>query len=345
MEILRIDESWDATLTAFLDQAGQHSPAALAYHYPFYREALREEGMGAPYNLLMLENGIVYAYLPGFLKQTPLGAVYNSMPYFGANGGVIAFVPPDRDDPTEAVLEGLEAHLSCEPDLLTSVIHTPVTGPHATYRAAWPDAVVMDRFTQLLDLDGLEWPAKVRYDLRRSEKLGVTVDETLSPERLSEFYRIYAANCEDAGIAVKSFSMIERLCTRGRDEGHVHIAFALHNERLIGGLMTLMGGATASYYIPCSLPEARSLQPGMVLADHAIQVARNRAMKWWNWEASPGRDSGVYAFKHRWGSREAEYLTLARARQPEQRLREIGADALRAAFPCMFVYPFSRLES
>jgi len=238
----------------------------------------------------------------------------------------------------------LEAHLACEPDLLTTVIHTPVGGDAASYRTAWPDAVVMDRFTQVLDLDGLEWPAKVRYDLRRSEKLGVVVDETFTPERLAEFHHLYAANCADAGIATKSPAMLERLCTRGRDEGHVHIAFALHDDRVIGGLMTLMGGATASYYIPCSLPEARPLQPGMVLADHAIRAARARGMKWWNWEASPGRDSGVYAFKRRWGSREAEYLTLARARQPETRLREIGADALRAAFPNMFVYPFSRLE-
>lgn len=343
MEIFQIDSSWDARLTGFLDQISERAPGVLAYHYPFYRDALIAEGMGELYAFVLTENAEIFGYLPGFLKKTPVGSVYNSMPYFGGNGGVLHACPPERPDPTEALLSGLNDWLACEEGLLSAVIHSAFLAETTPYREAWPDALISERFTQFLPITADEWPKKVRYDIRRCEKLGVTLSEAVTPGHLETFYAIYVDNCLQAGIPAKSFSFVGRMATEGVAAGHVHLAFAWHEEVMIGGLMTLEGGRTVSYYLPCSRPEARHLQPALLLIDHAYQAARSRGRRWWNWEASPGRDSGVYAFKKRWGSEEAPYLTLTRPYAGPDVFQQVGIDGLKQSFPSMYVYPFDRL--
>ena len=117
----------------------------------------------------------------------------------------------------------------------------------------------------------------------------------------------------------------------------------MHDEEMIGGLLIVRSPTTASYYVPCTLPQARTLQPGSVLVDRAVEEMRAAGVRTWNWESSPSRDSGVYRYKKKWNSNEAAYRIYIWCSGGLEPLQEVGQERLATEFPHFFVYPFDRL--
>nr|WP_068430404.1 GNAT family N-acetyltransferase [Magnetospirillum sp. XM-1]CUW38055.1 conserved protein of unknown function \ len=331
----------DGELTAFLDGLGGSGGfPVLAYHYPFYRDLLSDLGVGEPMTLALRRHGRLVAVLPTILKRAPEGSVLASLPFFGPNGGVICS-EAEAEAAVPALLEAARQRLLAESNPLAMVVYTPLFGRDAAlYAQALGQGEVVERFTQLTALDGRPWSKGLRYDIRRAATLGVTVEDGVDGDRLAEFYGLYRQNCADAGIPQKPFSVVETLA---RSPGEARFLFAYHEGRMVAGLLNLWGPRIVSYYMPCTLADARALQPGSLLIDRAAADARAAGRQWWNWEGSPNRDCGVYHFKQRWNSEESPFRIHVVALCPLDRLARLGREGLAAAFPWFFVYPFDRL--
>jgi hypothetical protein len=171
----------------------------------------------------------------------------------------------------------------------------------------------------------------------------VEIRTCVTPQRVAEFYDVYLANCHASGIPIKPRHAVEAVMTRGCEAGRVRCYFAYHRGEMIAGLVAMWGPSTASYYIPCTRPDMRPLQPGTALAGRAVRDAAASGLRFWNWEGSPSRDSGVYRFKAKWGSTESAYRIYVRPYVPEEVFRTMGADRLAAEFPNVYVYPHARL--
>ena len=267
------------------------------------------------------------------------------------------------------------ASIALRLNAISCAIYTPFQfGDFGLYEKALPRWEVVERFTQYqrLDADVRDPAAKsrvefrdggsnstivedevsaartvpgkgIRYDLRKAQRLGVTVSSEVTTERMATFFSIYEQNCHEFGIPLKPRTAVEWL---GRTElvgKHTRLYFAFHEGEMIGGLMMVWSPKVASYYIPCSLTEARSLQPSTVLIDAAMTEAREQGIEFWNWESSPGRDSGVYQFKKKWGAVESEYRIYIQTFAGQDRLRELGRAGITREFPYYFVWPFDRL--
>ncbi len=331
----------DGELTAFLDGLGNAGEyPVLAYHYPFYRDLLVGLGVGEPLTLALRRDRRLVAVLPTILKRTPEGSVLASLPFFGPNGGVICSVA-EAGTAVPALLGAARQRLLAEPNPLTMVVYTPLFGRDAAlYTEALGQGEVIERFTQLTALDGNPWSKGLRYDIRRAASLGVTVEDGINDGRLAEFYALYRQNCADAGIPLKPFGVLETLA---RSPAEARFLFAYHEGRMVAGLLNLWSPQVVSYYMPCTLADARALQPGSLLIARAAADARAAGRRWWNWEGSPNRDCGVYRFKQRWNSEESPFRIHVVALCPLNRLAELGREGLAAAFPWFFVYPFDRL--
>lgn len=341
MDAVLLTGADDGELTAFLDELGMTGGfPVLAYHYPFYRDLLSGLGVGEPLTLTLRRDGRLVAVLPAILKRAPEGSVLASLPFFGPNGGVIC-AEAEAGAAVPALLGAARDVLAAEPNPLTMVVYTPLFGRDAAlYAEALGDGEVVERFTQLTALDGRPWSKGLRYDIRRAASLGVTVDETVDEARLAEFYALYRQNCADAGIPLKPFSVLETLARSPRE---ARFLFAYHDGRMVAGLLNLWGPQVVSYYMPCTLADARALQPGSLLIDRAAADARAAGRRWWNWEGSPDRDCGVYRFKQRWNAEENAFRIHIVPLCPLDRLAGLGRAGLAAAFPWFFVYPFDYL--
>src|SRR5207245_8037135 len=129
----------------------------------------------------------------------------------------------------------------------------------------------------------------------------------VGPHEVGDIFDIYEANCTQYGIPLKPRSCIESLVAAAASSCRIRAYSAKLAGRMIGALIMQWGPKTASYYLPCSSAEHRSLQAGTLLIDHACRDAIAHGIRYWNWESSPNRDGGVYRFKKKWGAIEVPY--------------------------------------
>lgn len=312
----------------------------LGYHYPFYRDILVEIGVGHPFYLIAREKKKIVGVLPAFRRNTLSGAVYNSLPFFGPNAGVLCADDEKSAEIHTSLLKEFLHHAQRN-NALSCSIYTPfLFDRFELYDAIIPNAVVMNRFTQYSDLRTASWSKKIQYDLRKTQKLGIKISKNVTPEYLEQFYAIYNQNCQDNFVPLKPKKCIQLLASDKYIGKFTDIYFAFHNGTMIGGLLVLFSPITVSYYIPCTLPGAKTLQPGTLLIDEAVRDARARGIQFWNWESSPSRESGVYRFKKKWGAEEKPYRIYVQPFQPKSKFCELGVENIRRDYPYYFVYPF-----
>jgi len=342
LQVVNLSSDDDAELTGFLDAVAQESGSVLAYHYPFYRDMLEKLGVGRPIYLGLRRSGKLCGYMPAFQKHSASGSVVCSLPFFGPNAGVLC-ASQDRSEAHPMLLQEL-LRLASEAGALSCSVYTPfLFNEFGLYESSFGDAVVVDKFTQYLDLSTSQWSGEIDRKVRRAQRASVHVTSEVTGERLASFYAIYRQNCADYGIPPKPWECIEFLTSERVRGRFSQIYFATMENRVIAALLVLFSPTTASYYIPCSLEDYRSHQPGTLLVDHAARDARTRGLKYWNWESSPSRDSGVYTFKKRWGSKEEEYRVYVKTFQPEEKIKALGRARIAQDFPYYFVWPFDRL--
>lgn len=341
LEVVELHPDDDDELTEFLDGLARVSGSVLAYHYPFYRNLLVRLGLGSPVYLGVRRSGQLCGFLPAFSKESSVGTVFCSLPFFGPNAGVLCG-PEDRTE-IHATLLGELVRRAEQSGALSCAVYTPfLSHDFALYDEWFGGDGVVNKFTQCLDLSSAQWPKEIQYELRKAERASVTVTTEVTAERLAAFYEIYRQNCSDYGIPPKPWECVEFLADEKIRGRFTQIYFAILEGTVIAGLLVLFSPATASYYMPCSLANYRSLQPGTLLIAKAMEDAKRRGLNYWNWESSPDR-SGVYQFKKKWGSREEEYRTYVKTFQSVEKIRQIGRDRLASEFPYYFVWPYDRL--
>jgi hypothetical protein len=334
----------DSVYEEFLTALSLHSPSVLAYHYPFYREIIASCNIGEAFYAGLFSSNQLIAVLPGFIKQTPLGTAYNSMPFFGPNAGVLCKETASAFVYHEMLLQFVTDTVKSRYNPLTMVIYTPFLGSYEhIYRSLFPDAICVEKHTQYLNIPDIEWDSKIKYDIRKAERAGITVSEDIENRKIDRLYEIYQKNCEDYGIPLKPKSFIEQLAANVKENGNTEFYFAHHENEVIGALIVLYSGKTLSYYLPCSTDNSRTLQPTTYLIAYAFQKAKDRGITYWNWEASPDKESGVYKFKHKWGSLESSYKVFINVFCEPDSLKKMGIKTISEAFPYFYIYPFNKL--
>jgi hypothetical protein len=347
MNIRQLQRGDDHSVIQFLDACGTENESVLAYHYPFYRDMLLTLEIGEDYYLgLFDDSNNLTGYLPGFIKQSNLGSVFCSLPYFGPNAGIILDKTTDQTLGHNLLIHYL---LAAFPDdrgkLISASIYTPFHfDKFELYEFNLPsDFLTVDRKTQYLHIPDAKWNAKIDYDIRKAEKEGVRITNENIEQNFDQFYNIYLQNCNEFSIPVKPREAVWFLATEGIRLKKVTLDFAFFNGNMVGALMMLFGPITASYYLPCQLAGYRYLQTNTLLINQAIKNSISNGIHYWNWESSPSDESGVFKFKKKWGSLEFPYKIYTVIPQGKQIFKETGQLALSKTFPFFFVIPFQCL--
>jgi hypothetical protein len=341
-QIRKLNKLDDDIYESFLN--ADHS-SVLGYHYPFYRDILQSCRIGEPYYVGLFKNESLVAVLPGFIKNTEAGSVYCSMPFFGPNAGIICH---DIDLLAEAhrlLIQHVVDNSKSQPNPLTISFYTPFLFTHFQYyENNLTDYYLVEKETQYLDIASTEWDNKIKYDLRKAERSGLSISEEITKESVEEMIGIYYKNCQDYNIPSKPKEFIYALSEAALKSKEVEFYFAFREDRLIGGLIVIFSKTTLSYYLPCSLDSERTFQPVTYLIDYAFQKAKSRKIKYWNWESSPGSESGVYKFKKKWGSTDSKYRIYIKRLCDIKTIKDLGNEGIASNFPYFFVFPFNQIN-
>lgn len=334
----------DNLYVEFLNSLSKTNPSVLAYHYPFYRDILTNCSIGEPFYVGLYKNTELIAVLPGFIKQTSLGTVYNSMPFFGPNAGVLCLDTKYEEISHKLLIGYIDTKMKEMNSPISMAIYTPFLSNHRNlYLNNFSFTENIERQTQYLYISDTEWDSKIRYDIRKAERAGITVSDTITDEKVDKLYAIYKKNCEDYNIPIKPKSTIIQLAANAKENGNTKFYFAHYQNQIIGALIVLFSINTLSYYLPCSTEDSKTLQPTTFLIVHAFREAKERKINYWNWEASPNKESGVFKFKQKWGSKESSYAVLVKLYCDKEHIKNLGVKTISEAFPYFYVYPFNKL--
>ncbi len=350
MDVVCASEIDETEYVRFLDGFAGAPGVALGYHYPFYLRFLVEvvyPGSALRF-IAAREGGRLAGVMPAVHLRTAALNVWLSLAYFGPNAG--ALVREDNAaaaDTVAAMTRAAEAdarRLECG----SLTIYTPLHADTAVYtRALAPVDFEVPRTAQCMTLpadpEQSPWPRKVRYDVRRAAALGVVIRRMASERELEVAWEIYRSSCETLTIPVKPLHHLRSLYRTAGDHGVLLVAE--HEGEIVEILIAFIGGGVLSYYLPCTRPDKRALQPGLALLDRAVAVGREAGCRLLNFEASPSTDSSVYRFKERCGGEPVEYRVLVKLLRPGvlDQYRALSREGLMAAAPQAFVVPFEAL--
>lgn len=333
----------------YADFVARH-PEAMIYPTLEFRQFLSRAIGGEPRYAVALRGSTVVGVLPAFVAHDERwGAVVNSLPWYGSHGGCLV-APGDGREVRAALLEHLRCRVLSPGTAFSTVILTPDENERLDEYAALLQPTTTDyRIGQITRLpeagDDLETRLehacrqKTRNLIRKALKQGFTM-AVRDDEAAWRF--LYDTHCENmAAIGGKAkpwahFAALREAIPAAWRQLIVTSAGAVP----AAAMLLLRFNRTVEYLTPVVKHEFRSLQALSFTIWHGMLDAARSGYRWWNWGGTWASQRSLHHFKAGWGAVDRPYTYLVRG--SERALRELAhdRDALTAAFPYYFLYPF-----
>jgi CelD/BcsL family acetyltransferase involved in cellulose biosynthesis len=339
IEVARLRAGDEPDYAAFIASA----PGALVYHSLAYRDLLVGHLDCRQEYLIARDGGDVEGVLPLLWAGEDGARVYNSLPFYGSHGSVLA-----RTQQAEAALIAAYDERATAPATLAA---TMVANPFLERQPPEPAHNLTDeRISQVTDLPVAQAGEEALMDLidssarrnvRKARRGGIVA--AMDADRLDAVAAIHRQNIEELGGLAKEeafFASLPRHFSPGED---YEVYVALLDDAVVAGLLLFYFNGTVEYFTPAVDHEHRSEQPLALLLIEAMADAARRGCRRWNWGGTWGSQDGVFRFKRKWGAREGSYRYFVQLN--DRSLLDCRPEELRARFGHFYVLPFSALRS
>jgi hypothetical protein len=330
-------------LTAAYERYLVNHNNSLLYYSSKYKDFLKDL-LGCKEHYLVCLNGQdICGILPLMSIQINGAKVYNSLPYYGSNGGVIA------DNP-DACWKLMDAYndIACSRGTISSTL---VGNPFMCQDASNIHHNYMDyRIGQFTDISCGEdhWEElmyRIDSSARRNVKKAIRegVDVEIDNSRMDTLRDIHRENMQAVGGIPKShkfFDLVPQHFTQGLD---YNIYVAKLDGSVIAVLLIFYFNRTVEYYTPAVDSEYRSTQALPLIIMTAMVDASRRGFTWWNWGGTWKSQTGVYRFKRKWAAKEKNYYYYTQLN--DKGILDWSQSQILGTFPSFFVIPFSELRS
>ncbi len=299
--------------------------------------------------LVATERGPIVGLLPYLVKDGPFGPVYNSLPYYGSNGGVIQ--DDNNLDAKRALIsyfyENAAQKLACS----ATLINNPLLQDHLVYESCSSYTHRDIRIGQITHLplnsaQPQEDLIKMFDDprprnIRKAIKENVVVTKTQDLDSLKFLFETHQNNISAIGGKPKRrsfFQMIPEVMTKS--DWDVYIA---HKEgRRIAALLVFYFSKTVEYFTPATLEEYRPTQALSLICFQAMIDAMKLGYSNWNWGGTWLSQGGVYDYKKRWGTTDYKYHYFTQLRT--ESITKLRKEEILECYPDFYVLPFSALK-
>lgn len=334
-------------------------PSAMLYHSLAYRRFLRDflPSNAQDFYLLAFENDRIVGAFPTFLIDGPLGAVLNSLPFFGSHGSLL--ISKDANPETASFLTNALKNLCITQNVVfATVIDTPHIANEEHFEHALGFQYDDKRIGQITTLPQEKEVGKVNESLlalyhqktrnivRKAFRSGLAFGYDQSPDTLDALHALHEINILGIGGIAKPkyfFEIIARHFQADKDY-RVYTARTENNE-IVCALLLLYYKDTVEYFVPATATSWRSAQPLSALIHIAMRDAvLDFGARTWNWGGTWLTQDGVYHFKSRWGATDHPYKYYTRIFLEERRLHGVRRNSMLQGYPWFYTVPFSVLE-
>jgi hypothetical protein len=298
-------------------------------------------GAGQRTVLVLDPDSRVRAALPLMTFNGEFGTVYNSLPFYGSNGGFIT-----SDHESANVLKRVYNEIVSETRTASAtLIENPLD--NVDYEGLAYD--FMDRRIGQLTPIGYKdehaerlmqsFHYKTRNMIRKAEKLGV--EAYVDNAKLDFIEVVHNENMMEIGGPPKSARFFKLVPVHFRPDADFRVYVAEIDGEPVAGILLFYFNQTVEYYTPVIRREFRETQALSQTIFIAMSDASREGYQWWNWGGTWSSQEGVYRFKKRWGTLDKPYAYYTKLNN--NHLRELDQTKLLGAYPDFYVLPFSAL--
>lgn len=313
----------------------------LIYPSVRFRNFLTDVTGAEPHGLLALADGEIVGALPLHVSTGKFGKVYNSLPFYGSNGGVITRDP----EAARALLAAYTGLVTATGVCAGCVVENPLTGSMVEF----PHQITDQRIGQFTPLDDVDdFPevlmsvidSSTRRNIRKAIREGVAVRED---NGCFDFLReVHLENMASIGGNPKPDRFFQAMRDNFRPGTDYRIYTAELDGERVAALLLLYFNQTVEYYTPVIRHDYRSQQPLALIVYQAMVEAQALGFRRWNWGGTWLSQDGVYRFKKKWNTEDIPYTYYIHVTNDE--VFSSNKAELLHEYPLQYVIPFNRLE-
>lgn len=331
----RYDRLFEASPSAFIQQSTLWSEVigALSEDEPVFLIAFHEQ------------TGDDIAGLPLYRYRGPHGSVLNSVPMAGPMGGIFIKdgVPDELRRAAYEILMKQALVVAEESECLSlTLITNPFRDDREFYERYLDPSYVLENFTQFIPLnDQVHRSHSHRNNLNRAKRAGLVAEVVDDPAEIRRWYQVHVSRHTTIGAEPLSLALFEAVLEQLVPAGRAFFVMVkTASGEIASGALYVHHKEVQDVFMISASNEHLGMSPNFLNTDFSIGYARSLGKSIYNWQSSPGRDSGVYSYKKAWGSEEATYCFMTKLLVEPQVIRDIGAEAIRAGYRGHFVLPF-----
>ena len=291
--------------------------------------------------LVAVKEGQVAGILPLMSIEGKYGRVYNSLPYFGSNGGIIA----DGEEAFKALTEECNKRMCDSRVAAATIISNPLLEQdYSTIEYDLTDTRISMLTSLKTSNPSAEILSRIDSTARRNIKkaLGSGIEVRIANNETDFLKDIHQQSMAAIGGRVKSdvfFKLFPQHFTPGED---YNLYVAEKEGKLVAALLLFYYHKTAEYYIPVTKEEYRPYQPMSLILLQAMVDASQRDYLWWNWGGTWVTQEGVYRFKKKWATTEGRYTYYTKVNNEE--IYSLSPKSILEEYGHFYVIPFNALS-
>jgi hypothetical protein len=273
------------------------------------------------------------------------GAVAHANPYMGYGG--CSCIPGREDEVIPALMRNVMDHVEGAGCATLSVALPPFQEQALDrYVVSLEPQYCFSNFFQYNDLHRYPLDCmnsvsrhRIMNPLRRTAALGVITRPAQTCSDVEAWLDVYDQRNAKLGVRPLPRPFLMGAWTQFASVGKAQLFLAYRQTQLLGGGFFVEGRGIVDYFSCAFTDEGMRLCANFQVVDTALKYYMGRVIHRFNWQSSPSRESGVYAFKKRWGAVEGEYAILTRAFANPDVFTSRPLEEIRAAYGHHFVLP------
>ncbi|MFQ3237191.1 MAG: FemAB-related protein (PEP-CTERM system-associated) [Paraglaciecola sp.] len=270
----------------------RHSQAT-PYHRFAWLQSIRAAYQHESVSLLALQDKRVVGIMPCIKMKAPFRRLsFCALPYCDI-GGALSDSQIIKDQLFTKALGGLRQAGGCKLDYRDNALmqnEAGMVGQKVRMLLPLPDTS-----EQLM----AEFKSKLRSQIRKSEKNGLTCIIANDKKQIEDFYNIFAINMRKLGSPVHSKKWFEALFNYYED--NIVLSVVYINTVAVGAGITLKNGTKVSIPWASTVAEYNKLAPNMMLYWSLLQHACDTSCTEFDFGRSTYGE-GTYKFKRQWGA-------------------------------------------
>ncbi len=315
----------------------------MMYHTWIYKDFIKELlDVEEHYLCAVNTDGQIQGVLPMLYKNGPLGAVYNSLPFYGSNGGILTTDKEVFDFVVKEYNQFVNKNSLCSSTVISNPLkpeddYSDLTQNYIDYRIGQFSEIhfTENHAGQLMNM----FHYKTRNMIRKAIKEEVKVE--IDNSAIDFLYETHHENMIAIGGKPKSkkfFYLLNKYYQSGKD---YRIYTAHLNGDTISALLLFYAGEAVEYYTPVIVEKYRDKQALSLIIYTAMIDASINGYKHWNWGGTWTTQQGVYTFKKRWGTKDIKYYYYTKIKN--QNVLKETKEYLLKYYDNLFVVAFDKL--